>query len=272
MRIITGFLAPSNGMISIDGEVISTDNSRVRSKIGYLPESNPLYTELEVHEYLKFTSELAGLGAEKTTERLGYVVDRCGLETVLYEPIYQLSKGYKQRVGLAQAIIHDPELLILDEPTSGLDPNQVVEIRKLISELAQEKFVILSTHILSEVQALCNRVLIINKGKLVLDATSEELHHDGIGSLSLIIKASKPIEDVKSVIGEAVQAKGISASAESGLISMRLSVEDNNQTRERIFDTCVQEGFKLLDIGNSGSDLEKIFRELTMGENETGKQ
>jgi gliding motility-associated transport system ATP-binding protein len=272
MRIITGFLAPSNGTISISGVEASPDNFKLRSKIGYLPESNPLYTELEVHEYLKFAGELAGLSAQTTEERLDYVVDRCGLEEVLYEPIYHLSKGYKQRVGLAQAIIHDPEILILDEPTSGLDPNQVIEIRELISELARQKFVILSTHILSEVQALCNRVLIINKGKLVLDATSEELQQNGIGGLSLVVKTTKPVEDVKETIANAVMAKGISAELDSGLISIRLPVEDNSVIREKIFDACVANGFKLLGINNAGSDLEKIFRELTVGDNETAEQ
>ncbi|HUI30884.1 MAG TPA: ATP-binding cassette domain-containing protein [Candidatus Acidoferrales bacterium] len=272
MRIITGFLSPSRGKVFINGNEVSSDDFKSRSKIGYLPESNPLYTELEVHEYLKFTGELSGLNAERTEDRLDYVADRCGLEEVLYEPIGHLSKGYKQRVGLAQAIIHDPEILILDEPTSGLDPNQVVEIRKLISELAREKFVILSTHILSEVQALCNRVLIINKGKLVLDATSEELQRDGLGGLSLKIKTVKPVEEVRTKIGSAVEAKRISANFESGVISLRLAIEDSDDAREKIFDACVENGFKLLDINNSGSDLEKVFRELTMGENETGER
>jgi ABC-2 type transport system ATP-binding protein len=272
MRIITGFLAPSHGKILVDDEEVNPDNYKLRSKIGYLPESNPLYTELEVHEYLKFAAELSGLKAEKTVERLDYVVDRCGLEEVLFEPIGHLSKGYRQRVGLAQAIIHDPEILILDEPTSGLDPNQVIEIRKLISELAREKFVVLSTHILSEVQALCNRVLIINKGKLVLDATSEELQQNGIGGLSLVVKTTRSIGEVKEIISNATQAKEVSAELESGLISMRLVLEDSNEMRERIFDACVTNGFKLLGINNTGSDLENIFRELTMGENETGER
>ncbi len=272
MRIITGFLAPTSGKIAIDDEEATPDNFKLRSKVGYLPESNPLYTELEVHEYLKFAGELSGLTSRKTGDRLEYVTERCGLSDVLYEPIFHLSKGYKQRVGLAQAIIHDPELLILDEPTSGLDPNQVIEIRELISELAQKKFVILSTHILSEVQALCNRVLIINKGKLVLDATTEELQQNGIGALSLIIKTKEPVEDVKNAISNAAQSKGISAEAEDGTVSVKLSVEDSNETREKIFDACVANGYKLLDMSNSGSDLEKIFRELTMGDNETEKR
>jgi len=272
MRIITGFLAPSNGRISVNDEEVNPDNFKLRSKIGYLPESNPLYTELEVHEYLEFAGQLSGLGREKTEERLDYVADRCGLPDVLYEPISHLSKGYKQRVGLAQAIIHDPEILILDEPTSGLDPNQVIEIRKLISELALEKFVVLSTHILSEVQALCNRVLIINKGKLVLDATTEELQKNGVGGLSLALKTTKSIVEVKEIISNVTGAKEVSAELESGLISMRVPLEDNNEVREKIFDACVANGFKLIGINNAGSDLEKVFRELTMGDNETGQR
>lgn len=271
MRIITGFLSASHGTVFVDDDEVNPDNFKIRSKIGYLPESNPLYVELEVHEYLKFTGELSGLSVRVTESRLDYVIDRCGLEEVLYEPIRTLSKGFKQRVGLAQAIIHDPELLLLDEPTSGLDPNQVVEIRNLISELAQEKFVILSTHILSEVQALCDRVLIINKGKLVLDATSDELLHIGLGGMSLKIKTSKPVEEVRDTLAMATQAKRMSAESESGLVSVYLATDDTDETREKIFDVCVERGFKLLDLRSSGSDLEKVFRELTMGHDEKGQ-
>ncbi len=271
MRIITGFLAPTKGTITIDGESVGPDNFKLRSKIGYLPESNPLYTELEVHEYLKFAGELSGLSAEATQERLDYVVARCGLKEVLYEPIFQLSKGYKQRVGLAQAIIHDPEILILDEPTSGLDPNQVVEIRSLISELAKEKFVVLSTHILSEVQALCNRVFIINKGKLVLDATSEELQHGGTGNISVLVRTRSTLDAVEGIFENAFQPKRLSLKEEGGAISLQLAIADSNDVREKIFDVCVSNGFKMLGLYSSGSDLEKVFRQLTVGNDETGQ-
>lgn len=264
MRIITGFLAPSSGKTLIDDKEVNPDNFELRSKIGYLPESNPLYTELEVHEYLKFASELSGLNTDKTEERLDYVVDRCGLKEVLYEPIDHLSKGYKQRVGLAQAIIHDPEFLILDEPTSGLDPNQVIEIRKLISELAQEKFVILSTHILSEVQALCDRVLIINKGKLVLDATSKELQNIGSSNISMIVKSPDSIDMIKKVFETAMQPNKLSVQkVGTDTISLRLAIMDNDDTREKIFDTCVANKLKILEFIKTGSDLEEIFRQLT---------
>ncbi len=267
MRIITGFLAPSKGSVTIDDE--TSDNVALRSRIGYLPESNPLYTELEVHEYLEFAGELSGLSPERTEERLDYVVDRCGIREVLYDPIYQLSKGYKQRVGLAQAIIHDPEILILDEPTSGLDPNQVVGIRDLISELAEKKFVILSTHILSEVQALCDRVLIINKGKLVLDATSEELEYAGASNVSVVVKTSSPVDAVRHIFENSLLLSNLSIQDDSGNISLQLGIADSYETREKIFDTCAANKFKILELSKSGSDLEKIFRQLTTGNDET---
>ncbi len=272
MRIVTGFLAATAGNVTIDGEAVDPDSFRLRARVGYLPESNPLYTELEVHEYLKFTGELSGLSPARAKERLGYVVERCGLKEVLYEPIYRLSKGYKQRVGLAQAIIHDPEILILDEPSSGLDPNQVIGIRELISELATEKFVVLSTHILSEVQALCNRVLIINRGKLVLDATSDELQHKGTGNIAVLIKAAAATDTVRSAFEHALQPRTISIKENAGTVSLQLAAEDSDELRETIFDVCVSNGFKMLGLSGSGSDLEKIFRELTIGTDETGQQ
>jgi ABC-2 type transport system ATP-binding protein len=265
MRIITGYLSPSKGSVTIDDEVVTVDNIELRSKIGYLPESNPLYTDLEVHEYLEFVGELSGLTHKKNQERLDYVIERCGIKDVLYDPIYQLSKGYKQRVGLAQAIIHDPEILILDEPSSGLDPNQVVGIRELISELAQRKFVILSTHILSEVQTLCDRVLIINKGKLVLDATSDELRNVGSSNLMVVVRTNSSTEVVKNVFETLLHPSKLTIEQDGAeRISLRMSIDDNDDTREEIFELCVKNGFKILEMSKSGSSLEEIFRELTM--------
>ncbi len=272
MRVITGYLTANGGSVTIDDDVVTPENHLIRSKIGYLPESNPLYTELEVHEYLKFAGELSGLTAAQTRERLGFVVDRCGLKEVLYEPIYRLSKGYKQRVGLAQAIIHDPDILILDEPTSGLDPNQVVGIRDLISELAQKKFVVLSTHILSEVQALCNRVLIINRGKLVLDATAEELQHSGTANIEVRVKANDTVDSVREKFENGLRPRKLSAEKSDGNISLQLGLEDTDENREKVFDLCVSNGYKLVGLNTTGSDLEKVFRELTVGTYETGKQ
>ncbi len=272
MRMITGYLAATEGEIAIDGQRVDPAHAGLRSKIGYLPESNPLYTEMEVHEYLKFTAQLSGLDAAATSRRLEFVVERCGLREVLYDPIYRLSKGYKQRVGLAQAMIHDPEILILDEPTSGLDPNQVIGIRDLISELAKEKFVVLSTHILSEVQALCNRVLIINRGKLVLDATADELQHRSTGLLTIVVKTGLPAEKVAETFQKALEPSRCSAKKNGGTVNVQLSLKDSDEVRERAFDLCVTNNFKLLGLSNSGTDLENLFRELTLGSDETGQQ
>ncbi len=272
MRMITGFLAPTTGEILVDGEKAGIDNTSLKSKIGYLPESNPLYTELEVHEYLKFAAELSGLDPARIGERLKFVVERCGLKDVLYDPIYRLSKGYRQRVGLAQAIIHDPQILILDEPTSGLDPNQVVGIRDLISELAKEKFVILSTHILSEVQALCDRVLIINKGKLVLDATIDQLQHSETAVLDVSVKTGMGAEEVADVFMKGLAPAGCSGKKSGGIVSLRIRAKDTEEFRERVFELCVSRGYKLLEMSNSASDLENVFRELTLGTNETGQE
>ncbi len=272
MRIITGYLAPSGGEVLIDGRPVGPQSVSMRAKIGYLPESNPLYTELEVHEYLKFAAQLSGLDARATTKRLEFVVERCGLREVLYDPIYRLSKGYKQRVGLAQAIIHDPEILILDEPTSGLDPNQVIGIRDLISELAREKFVVLSTHILSEVQALCDRVLIINRGKLALDATAEQLQHSGTGSISVVVKTTMAEGQVAEIFTKALDPSRCTTKRSDGTVSLQLALKDSDELRERVFDVCVSNNFKMLGLSNSGSDLENIFRELTLGADETGQQ
>ena len=272
MRMITGYLTATDGEITVNGQPVDPTNVSLKSKIGYLPESNPLYTEMEVHEYLKFSAQLSGLNADATKNRLDFVADRCGLREVLYDPIYRLSKGYKQRVGLAQAMIHDPEILILDEPTSGLDPNQVIGIRELISELAKEKFVVLSTHILSEVQALCNRVLIINRGKLVLDATAEELLHRSTGSLSIVVKTELPAEKVAEIFQKALEPNRCSSKKNGGAVSIQLSLKDSDDVREKAFDLCVANHFKMLGLSSSGTDLENIFRELTLGSDETGQQ
>jgi len=271
MRIITGYLSPSSGTVEIDNTRMTSENAELRANIGYLPESNPLYTELEVHEYLKFAAQLSGMNGAQAVQRLGYVVDRCGLKDVLYEPIFHLSKGFKQRVGLAQAIIHDPKMLILDEPTSGLDPNQVVGIRSLISELAQEKLVVLSTHILSEVQSLCSRVLIINAGKLVLDAKSDDLEHTGTDNVKIVVKSAAPIEAVKETFESEFHPLKLISDTEDGAFSLQLSIRDSAGLRERIFDVCVSRGYKILALTKSGSDLEKVFRELTVGSDEKGQ-
>ncbi|MEP5613674.1 MAG: ATP-binding cassette domain-containing protein, partial [Cyclobacteriaceae bacterium] len=175
MKMITCFMAPTTGNVNVEGSSIHTDSETVRRKIGYLPENNPLYLDMPIVDYLRFSAEIQGVEKSEISSRISDMIERCGLTAEKHKNINELSKGYRQRVGLAQAMIHDPEVLILDEPTTGLDPNQIVEIRKLIKDLGKEKTVILSSHILSEVEATCDRILIINKGRIVADGSAEML-------------------------------------------------------------------------------------------------
>jgi ABC-2 type transport system ATP-binding protein len=175
MKIITSFWSPTAGSILIDGFDTAADSLSTRKKIGYLPETVPLYDDMRVFEYLKFVAQIRGLGKDKIKARMKEVISICGLSKVLRQPIEELSKGFRQRLGLAQAIMHEPDILILDEPTTGLDPNQIVEIRDLIKTIGREKTVIFSTHILSEVSAACNRVIIINNGRIVGQGSPAEL-------------------------------------------------------------------------------------------------
>ena len=173
MKIITCFMAQNDGDVKVNDLSILEDQDEIKKLIGYLPENNPLYTDMPVLEYLEFVAELQNVPKNKISNRIAEMVNVCGLDVEKHKKIGELSKGYKQRVGLAQAMIHDPDILILDEPTSGLDPNQIVEIRKLIRKLGKQKTVILSTHILPEVEATCDRILIINNGKIVADGTAD---------------------------------------------------------------------------------------------------
>jgi ABC-2 type transport system ATP-binding protein len=188
MKAITCYLTPDSGDIKVGGLSVLQNPSAVKKNIGYLPENNPLYADMAVIDYLKFAAELQNVPKEKIKDRLWEMIQVCGLKNEKHKKIRELSKGYKQRVGLAQAMIHDPKILILDEPTTGLDPNQIVEIRELIRRIGREKTVILSSHILAEVEATCDRIIIINKGKIVADGTSEELRKQAQGDEILKIQ------------------------------------------------------------------------------------
>lgn len=197
MRMMVGYLQPTEGEILIDGESIFFDPIKTSHNIGYLPENNPLYNDLSVYEFLKFVSALRGMTEETFAQRLEFVGQNCGLKAVMHQKIGTLSKGYRQRTGLAQAILHDPKILILDEPTSGLDPNQIIEIRDLIRELGREKTLILSSHIMQEVQALCDRIIIISNGIIVANAAQDELVRqlDKDQEIRLVFEAESPLEE-----------------------------------------------------------------------------
>lgn len=263
MKAITSFLTPTSGTIRVGDYSVSDDPKNVKKQIGYLPEQNPLYGDMPVLDYLKFVAEIQGIKKEHIKGRILEMVKVCGLEGEKHKKINELSKGYKQRVGLAQAMIHDPEVLILDEPTSGLDPNQIIEIRELIKTIGREKTVILSSHILAEVEATCDRILIINKGQIVADGTANDLRRQAQGQE--ILKLT--IEDGdKNTIFEAIKALDSVDTVDLLDEDNRFEIQSksNMSSRRSVFNLCVEKSWILTEITPVETKLEDIFRELTM--------
>jgi ABC-2 type transport system ATP-binding protein len=268
MRIITCYLSPSSGTVEVEGKDTRRDSLEVRKLIGYLPEQNPLYLDMNVLEYLEYVAQLQGVTKNSVPGRVRKMVDVCALGEMKHKDIGQLSKGYRQRVGLAAAMIHDPKVLILDEPTSGLDPNQIIEIRNLIKELGKEKTVVLSTHILSEVQATSNRVIIINRGKIVADGPIEELQRGLHGGEKILLEVEIP--DAQSFDMISSHVKAIPSIETVSLIEERngvkkISVETSQavDVRRDLFQLCIQKGWILLELHRVQTSLEDIFRQLT---------
>ncbi|CAM4063862.1 ABC transporter ATP-binding protein [Saccharibacillus endophyticus] len=216
MRMITGYLYPTEGIITVDGLSVHDQARKARSRIGYLPETPPLYPDLTVDSYLKFVAKLRGVPAREQKLRVAEMVSRLGLNGREKQSVRHLSKGYKQRLGLAQAIIHKPDLLVLDEPTSGLDPSQIIEIRSLIRELGENHTVLLSTHILQEVGALCDRVLIINRGELVMDGATDEIGARMENRFAVTLEVGGERERIEMVLGQWAEARGIAAEIRTG--------------------------------------------------------
>jgi ABC-2 type transport system ATP-binding protein len=274
MKIITCYMPPTSGSVEIEGFDIAEHSFEVRKKIGYLPEMNPLYLDMNVLEYLEYSARLHGLKDGLLKSRLKEMIDVCGIATVRHKDIGELSKGFRQRVGLAQAMIHDPEVLILDEPTSGLDPNQIVEIRNLIRQLGRAKTVVLSTHILTEVQATCDRVIIINDGGIVADGTLEQLQQDFRGSekisLELKLPAGKIVNamtDMYPKFKEISQVESVEYGGQEGdLHKFSIHTVKGNDIREEIFRRAVSEGWVLLEMSRKATSLEEVFRKLTTTE------
>jgi ABC-2 type transport system ATP-binding protein len=264
MKMITNYLNCDEGDIFIGGKSVRDHADEIKKHIGYLPESNPLYQDMPVIDYLEFCASLQGVAQEKIGERVREMVRMCGLNAEKHKKIGELSKGYRQRVGLAQAMIHDPAILILDEPTTGLDPNQIVEIRKLIRELGREKTVILSTHILPEVEATCDRIMIINNGKIVADGTAESLRNKAQGQETLTVK----IEDGDiNVIFKALQSLSTVAMVDfvdRGKNRLEIQSRPGCTSRREVFNLCVQNNWVLTELAVSEAKLEDIFRELTI--------
>jgi len=247
------------------GDISVTENpEEVKTRIGYLPESNPLYTEMPVIDYLYYVAEIHGIPKKNREERILEMVDICGLEGEKHKLISELSKGYRQRVGLAQALIHDPEVLILDEPTTGLDPNQIVEIRELIKRIGREKTVILSSHILAEVEATCDRILIINKGKIVADGTAEELRKSAQGNEILHVGIEGPDKDqLFNALKEIPSVESVDfLDSKNGYIE--IIAANGRSSRKDVFNLCVKNNWELTAMIPIETKLEDVFRNVTM--------
>lgn len=264
MKILTCYMAPSDGDAKINDLSILESQDQIKKKIGYLPENNPLYFDMAVLDYLKFVADLQGVQKDKIQNKIAEMVYVCGLNVEKHKKIGELSKGFRQRVGLAQAMIHDPEILILDEPTTGLDPNQIVEIRKLIRELGKQKTVILSTHILPEVEATCDRILIINNGKIVADGTSDMLRKRASGEEMVRVQ----IREFDSKDRVVTALKGLDSVAIVDFVndstdSFFVTSKENQSSRKDIFKLCIQNHWVLNEMTPIETKLEDIFRELT---------
>lgn len=269
MRILTGSMGPTSGTARIEGFDVVTDSLEVRRRLGYLPESAPLYLDMTAREYLGFIADVRGIEPSRRAAAIDGAARDCDIRDVLGRPIGQLSKGYRQRVGLAQALLHAPEILILDEPTSGLDPNQIVEIREVIRRIGREKTVVLSSHILSEVQATCDRVLIVHQGQIAADGTAAELarHAEGRARISITVRA--PVGLGREALAAKLRAAvpGIleveAGDDEADAFGFHLTTDQDRDSRGDLFRFAVETGLVLLEMRRELRSLEDVFRQLT---------
>ena len=273
MKILTCYHFPSSGSAEVAGLDVYQDSLEIKRRIGYLPETAPVYPELNVMEYLNFIADSREIPSTEKADRIDHAIEQCGLEKMVYRSIDNLSKGYRQRTGLAQAIVHDPDILILDEPTSGLDPNQILDIRALITELGKKKTVILSTHIMQEVEAVCGRVLILNEGRIAAEGTPEEITSElqGEDLFTLTLKGAESAAAHKALQGlDGVSSVTDVVTIGGDVCSLRLSMSagDGYENGERIFDWAVKSGYKLVDMHRTRYSLEDIFTKLTKGPKE----
>jgi len=264
LRILTNYFNPTLGQIKFDDLDLIEDALKIRQKIGYLPENNPLYQDLKVKEYLAYAAAMHNIPKADINEAVSKVLETCSLKDKQNQQISKLSKGFRQRVGLAQALIHNPEILILDEPTEGLDPNQRIEIRDLIKKIGQAKTVILSSHVLSEVEATCDRVLIINQGKIVASGTPEELKNQSTKSTKIFLKVAAPQEQLTSSLEqfEGV-ARLISIKKEDNLLAVEIEADSAIDLRNKLVHFIIDKGWELYEISRQEKSLEDIFVKLT---------
>jgi ABC-2 type transport system ATP-binding protein len=263
MRMLTGTLQPDRGAVLFEGRPIAEELTEAKRKVGYLPEANPLYEEMLVSEHLEYAAELRDLDGSARRSAVTDAVDETGLAEVFFRPIAELSRGYRQRVGLAAAILHRPEFLILDEPTEGLDPNQRVEIRKLVGNLGRERTVILSTHVMQEVEATCNRLLIISRGSLVADGSVSDLLAGQRGLAGYVVEAKG--EGVVEALAGLPGVSSHSVEVVDGRVRVRLAVTGGEDLRPKIFELAKERDWALWELHQERASLEQLFHQLTAG-------
>lgn len=257
MKMLTGFLPPSSGNITICNLNVTSQSLQIKRVVGYLPENNPLYPEMYVKEFLAFVANIHHIEKNEKNKRIKQVIDEVGLQDEQHKKIGQLSKGYRQRVGLAQALLHQPEILILDEPTSGLDPNQLSDIRTLIKNLGKEKTIIFSTHIMQEVSFICDRVIIINHGKIVKESAIDNIQkEDDIKKIKITFEKSIDTNAIK-VLGIPILQSSVDAQ------TVVVATKDTLKTKKAIFDFAVENKNSIIDMYEIREDLEEIFRQAT---------
>jgi len=264
LKMITGYLVPTEGKIEVNDLNIIDDTHEIQKQIGYLPELNPLYTEMRVYEHFEFLAGIRNITGRPFKDALARVVEQCGLNGVIHKNISECSKGYKQRIGLASAMIHDPKILILDEPVTGLDPNQIVEIRGLIKKLGKEKLVFMSSHILQEIQATVDRIMIIHEGEIVANGTSDELMSNFMGNvlLNMEIKGGA-VESIEHIQAKLPSVKFISMEDSNGIQHVQFEYDKGQDPREELFRYAVDNNWSILKMTPHTTNLEDIFRDLT---------
>ena len=258
MKIITGFMPPTSGLVDVCGFDVLARPGKVKSVIGYLPENNPLYTDMYVHEYLRFVGSIYRMKGDQLTSRVGQVIEMCGLKPEQNKKIESLSKGYRQRVGLAQALLHDPKVLVLDEPTTGLDPNQLSEIRMLIRDTGLNKTVLFSTHIMQEVEAICDRVIVINKGSIVADDSLSNIMRARSGEETILIEFESDIDPA-----QLSSLPGVLSLNQLSPRSYALKSADSKELRASVLRFAADNNLSLASLKSGNTSLESVFQELT---------
>lgn len=265
LRMLTGYIRPTSGTIHVKDYTIDEQPLEIKKLLGYLPESAPLYHDLLTYDYLDYVANIRELSGESKIKRIYELTDLCGLNEVMHKPIGELSKGYKQRVGLAHAMMNDPEILILDEPTSGLDPNQIVEIRDIIKQIGKEKTIIISTHILSEAEATCDRIIIINRGRIVADDSTDTLKQSAGGEYLINMTLQNTnFESAEKILCSINGVSGVILADNQGdTLSISLNCKSSDDIRADIYRAVKDTDWLLLDFHQETRTLENIFRELT---------